>query len=90
MKRGVAFHHAGLSAKDRILVEDAFVRGNVGVLVTTTTLAAGVNLPAYLVVIRGTTLYHGGTEEEYSSSNILQMIGRAGRIKVCVYGSAKV
>lgn len=82
MQNGVAFHHAGLNSSDRVLVEESFLKGIVGVLVTTTTLASGVNLPAYLVVIRGTTMYSGGSVSEYSSSQILQMIGRAGRIQV--------
>ncbi|XP_067331830.1 probable ATP-dependent DNA helicase HFM1 isoform X2 [Channa argus] len=47
--------------------------------VTTTTLAMGVNLPAHLVVIKSTMQYFGGSCEEYSEADLLQMIGRAGR-----------
>ncbi|ELK06332.1 Putative ATP-dependent DNA helicase HFM1 [Pteropus alecto] len=47
--------------------------------VTTSTLAMGVNLPAHLVVIKSTMHYAGGVFEEYSETDILQMIGRAGR-----------
>ncbi|KAI6064282.1 putative ATP-dependent DNA helicase HFM1 isoform X1 [Aix galericulata] len=47
--------------------------------VTTSTLAMGVNLPAHLVVIKSTMHYVGGMFEEYSETDILQMIGRAGR-----------
>ncbi|KAG8511046.1 putative ATP-dependent DNA helicase HFM1, partial [Galemys pyrenaicus] len=47
--------------------------------VTTSTLAMGVNLPAHLVVIKSTMHYAGGMFEEYSETDILQMIGRAGR-----------
>ncbi|TKC48508.1 hypothetical protein EI555_003109, partial [Monodon monoceros] len=43
------------------------------------TLAMGVNLPAHLVVIKSTMHYAGGMFEEYSETDILQMIGRAGR-----------
>ena len=39
----------------------------------------GVNLPAHLVVIKSTQHYNKGTYEEYDQSQILQMIGRAGR-----------
>ncbi|XP_031410612.1 probable ATP-dependent DNA helicase HFM1 isoform X2 [Meleagris gallopavo] len=47
--------------------------------VTTSTLAMGVNLPAHLVIIKSTMHYVGGMFEEYSETDILQMIGRAGR-----------
>ncbi|KAF2984461.1 hypothetical protein EK904_003406, partial [Melospiza melodia maxima] len=47
--------------------------------VTTSTLAMGVNLPAHLVVIKSTMHYVGGVFQEYSETDILQMIGRAGR-----------
>ncbi|POI34487.1 hypothetical protein CIB84_001761, partial [Bambusicola thoracicus] len=50
--------------------------------VTTSTLAMGVNLPAHLVVIKSTMHYVGGVFEEYSETDILQMIGRAGRPQV--------
>ena len=51
-------------------------------LVTTSTLAMGMNLPAHLVVIKSTAHYVGGACEEYSETDILQMIGRAGRPQV--------
>lgn len=40
----------------------------------------GINLPAHLVIVKGTTQYCGkGMQSQYSASTILQMIGRAGR-----------
>ncbi|XP_035390252.1 probable ATP-dependent DNA helicase HFM1 [Electrophorus electricus] len=76
---GVGYHHAGVSASDRKVVEDAFTVGDLPVLFTTSTLAMGVNLPAHLVVIKSTMHYVGGSCEEYSEADLLQMIGRAGR-----------
>ncbi|XP_013369810.1 PREDICTED: probable ATP-dependent DNA helicase HFM1 isoform X2 [Chinchilla lanigera] len=76
---GVAYHHAGMELSDRKVVEGAFTVGDLPVLFTTSTLAMGVNLPAHLVVIKSTMHYVGGTFEEYSETDILQMIGRAGR-----------
>jgi replicative superfamily II helicase len=38
---------------------------------------SGVNLPAHLVVIKGTQQYTKGSLSEYSELDIMQMIGRA-------------
>lgn len=51
---GVGFHHAGLEPRDRALLEAAFAARQLPCLCTTSTLAVGVNLPAYLVVVKGT------------------------------------
>ncbi|KFM00688.1 putative ATP-dependent DNA helicase HFM1, partial [Aptenodytes forsteri] len=76
---GVAYHHAGMELSDRKIIEGAFAVGDLPVLFTTSTLAMGVNLPAHLVVIKSTMHYVGGVFQEYSETDILQMIGRAGR-----------
>ncbi|KAK4819677.1 hypothetical protein QYF61_009786, partial [Mycteria americana] len=76
---GVAYHHAGMEISDRKIIEGAFTVGDLPVLFTTSTLAVGVNLPAHLVVIKSTMHYVGGMFQEYSETDILQMIGRAGR-----------
>ncbi|ORX75112.1 hypothetical protein K493DRAFT_309247, partial [Basidiobolus meristosporus CBS 931.73] len=54
---GFAIHHAGMNRTDRALVEDLFSGGHVQVLVSTATLAWGVNLPAHTVIIKGTQIY---------------------------------
>ncbi|XP_077394104.1 putative ATP-dependent DNA helicase HFM1 isoform X2 [Festucalex cinctus] len=76
---GVGYHHAGVDASDRKVIEKAFTLGDLPVLFTTRTLAMGVNLPAHLVVIKSTVQYVAGSCEEYSEVDMLQMIGRAGR-----------
>lgn len=46
---GFAIHHAGMTRVDRTLVEDLFADRHIQVLVSTATLAWGVNLPAHTV-----------------------------------------
>ncbi|CCH61075.1 hypothetical protein TBLA_0E00120 [Henningerozyma blattae CBS 6284] len=77
--QNIAYHHAGLSLDERKLVEESFKNGNIKILCCTSTLAVGVNLPAFLVIIKGTKFWSTSTSEEYSQLDILQMVGRAGR-----------
>ncbi|KAF5153407.1 Sec63 Brl domain protein [Theileria parva strain Muguga] len=78
---GIGIHHAGLSTKDRELVQDLFLNGKLKVLIATSTLAWGVNLPAKIVIIKGTEFYDGRVKRyiDYSATDIIQMVGRAGR-----------
>ena len=78
---GFAIHHAGMTREDRLLVEDLFADGHVQVLVSTATLAWGVNLPAHTVIIKGTQVYNPekGRWDELSMMDVMQMLGRAGR-----------
>jgi len=78
---GFAIHHAGMSRVDRALVEDLFADRHIQVLVSTATLAWGVNLPAHTVIIKGTQVYspEKGRWVELGALDVLQMFGRAGR-----------
>ncbi|KAH7648278.1 U5snrp Brr2 SFII RNA helicase sec63 and the second part of the RNA [Cryptosporidium bovis] len=78
---GIGIHHAGLVRSDRKIIEDLFSDGHIKVLVTTATLAWGVNLPAHTVIIKGTQIYQPerGEWTELSPLDMLQMIGRGGR-----------
>ena len=75
LSRGTAFHHAGLTSKERQLVEKYYRAGTILVLTATSTLAAGVNLPANRVII--TAPFMGN--QPLTCRNYLQMSGRAGR-----------
>eukprot|EP00611_Tribonema_gayanum_P026985 TRINITY_DN6549_c0_g3_i1.p1 TRINITY_DN6549_c0_g3~~TRINITY_DN6549_c0_g3_i1.p1 ORF type:complete len:2065 (-),score=717.17 TRINITY_DN6549_c0_g3_i1:1631-7681(-) len=78
---GFAVHHAGMPRADRNLVEDLFENKHCQVLVSTATLAWGVNLPAHTVILKGTQMYspEKGAWVELSPLDVLQMMGRAGR-----------
>ncbi len=50
---GFAIHHAGMNRVDRTLVEDLFADKHIQCLVSTSTLAWGLNLPAHTVIVKG-------------------------------------
>lgn len=90
MQQGIAFHHAGISLEDRTAVEKEFLAGSINKLCSTSTLAVGVNLPAYLVIIKGTKSWNSSEIQEYSDLDVLQMIGRAGRPQFETHGCAVI
>ena len=56
---GIGIHHAGLIERDRGLVERLFAEQKIQTLIATSTLAWGVNLPAHLVIVKGTEYFDG-------------------------------
>lgn len=75
--RGVEseFHNADLEKEKRHALEARFKHGALRVVVATSTLAWGVNLPSRRVIIAG--VHRGMSEVE--TYDIFQMAGRAGR-----------
>ncbi|MCG3780061.1 MAG: DEAD/DEAH box helicase [Candidatus Nitrosopumilus limneticus] len=90
IKKGVAFHHAGLNQKCREIVEKEFRAGNIKLLSSTPTLAAGVNLPARRVVISNINRYNAkvGANRPISILEYKQLCGRAGRPQYDTYGES--
>lgn len=89
IRHGTAFHHAGLLGKQKRMIEDSFRNGMVKVITSTPTLALGVNLPAFRVIIRDVKRYHGGYGSAYIPvMEYRQMSGRAGRPKYDEFGEA--
>ncbi|XP_065358466.1 DNA polymerase theta [Calliphora vicina] len=81
---GCSFHHAGLTTEERDIVEASFKSGALKVIVATSTLSSGVNLPARRVLIRS-PLFGG---KQMSSLTYRQMIGRAGRTGKDILGES--
>ena len=89
IRRGVAFHHAGLSARQRRIIEEGFRGFKIKVVCSTPTLAAGVNLPARRVIIQDYRRYE--VDRGFYRIPVLefhQMAGRAGRPQYDEYGEA--
>ncbi|CAJ1061882.1 activating signal cointegrator 1 complex subunit 3 [Xyrichtys novacula] len=89
---GIGMHHAGLHERDRKTVEELFVNCKIQVLIATSTLAWGVNFPAHLVVVKGTEYYDGKSRRyvDYPITDVLQMMGRAGRPQFDDQGKAVI
>lgn len=79
IEKGVAFHHSGLTSKQRDVVEKGFKNGHVKVISSTPTLAAGLNLPAYKVIIKDYKRYSQRGFNDIPVLEFHQMSGRAGR-----------
>jgi len=90
VKKGVAFHHAGLNQNCRETIETEFRKGTIKLLSSTPTLASGVNLPARRVVIASIVRYNSriGANRPISILEYKQLCGRAGRPQYDDYGEA--
>jgi replicative superfamily II helicase len=79
LRRGVAYHHSGMSPEARLLVEELVREGVVHSICGTTTLAQGVNFPISNVLIEDD---RKGQESHLSYSDFWNVAGRAGRTLV--------
>ncbi|KJA27175.1 hypothetical protein HYPSUDRAFT_75106, partial [Hypholoma sublateritium FD-334 SS-4] len=87
---GIGVHHAGIVMEDRKATEQLYLNKVLRVLIATSTLAVGVNLPAQMVVIKGTHVFQNGASKEYSDLDVMQMLGRAGRPQFDKEGTAVI
>ena len=89
VKKGIAFHHSGLVAKQREVIEENFKSGRIKIIACTPTLAAGVDLPAFRTIIRDLKRYGGSWGmQNISVMEYHQMAGRAGRPSYDNHGEA--
>ncbi len=86
--KGIAFHHAGLNPKQKDIIEEQFRSGGVKVIACTPTLAYGLDLPAFRVVIRDVKRFSQHGMGFIPVLDYLQMAGRAGRPSFDTFGEA--
>lgn len=88
MRRGVAFHHAGMLPPAKRAVEEAFGQNLIRVLYATETFAVGINYPARTVAFSDLVKYDGVSERYLNAKEYFQMAGRAGRRGIDKMGRA--
>ncbi len=52
VKYGIAYHHSGLTNDEKTIIEKGYRQGTLYVLVATSTLSTGINLPAKAVIFK--------------------------------------
>ena len=75
----VGSHHGGQLPYWKMLVEKMMNKGDLEAIFSTSTVAAGVNFPARTVVLVQSDRYNGHEFIDLNSTDLHQMIGRAGR-----------
>lgn len=78
-KFGVAFHHSGMIPPARVAIETLLKEGLLRVCCGTMGISLGVNFAVRSAFIADETRPGEMGEKTYSNSEILQMLGRAGR-----------
>ena len=79
LQKGIAFHHAGLTQKQKDIIEDNFRKGSVKIICCTPTLAYGVDLPAFRAIIKDLKRFTVHGLSWIPVLDYMQMSGRAGR-----------
>jgi superfamily II RNA helicase len=79
LTKGVAAHHAGHLPIWKHTVEKLMARGLLRAVFATTTLAAGIDMPARSVVITASSLRDSSGHRDLKAFELAQMTGRAGR-----------
>ncbi|KAK4204723.1 rRNA-processing arch domain-containing protein [Triangularia verruculosa] len=79
LRKGIGVHHSGLLPILKETIEILFQEGLIKVLFATETFSIGLNMPARTVVFTQVTKWDGVSRRTLTSSEYIQMAGRAGR-----------
>ena len=88
IEKGIAFHHAGLTHKQKELIENKFKEGVIKIICSTPTLAMGLDLPAFRALMKDLRRYGHRGLNWIPTLEYLKMAGRAGRPNFATYGEA--
>jgi len=88
IKKGIAFHHAGLITAQRDIVETGFKDRIIKIICCTPTLAAGLDLPAFRTILKDLRRFGIHGLKYIPTLEYLQMAGRAGRPRYDKWGEA--
>lgn len=86
LERGIGVHHSGLLPILKETIEILFQESLIKVLFATETFSIGLNMPAKTVVFTQVTKWDGVKRRPITSSEYIQMAGRAGRRGLDVRG----
>jgi helicase len=81
VKKGIAFHHAGLTSKQKEIIENNFRSKKIKIICATPTLAVGIDVPAFRTILKDLKRYGSHGLAWIPVLEYLQMAGRAGRPK---------
>ena len=79
LRFGIGFHHGDLPQEIRREMEEAIHGNIINILVCTSTLAEGVNLPIRTLVVHTIKRFNGTALKEISRRSIKNIVGRVGR-----------
>jgi len=79
VKRGVAYHHAGMLPTLKEVIERLFTSRLIKMIFTTETFALGINMPSRTVIFDSLKKYYGHYVRPLKTRDFYQMAGRAGR-----------
>jgi superfamily II RNA helicase len=87
VRKGIAYHHAGMLPLHKELVERLFTSGLLRLLFATETFALGINMPARSVVFASLRKFDGVGFSTLKVREYQQMAGRAGRQGIDEHGT---
>jgi superfamily II DNA/RNA helicase len=87
-RHGIAPHHSSLPKVEQNFVEKWIQQGVISNVIATPTLAQGVNLPFDISIVTFLQRYENGKSNELTVSEVINMLGRAGRAGMVADGLA--